>query len=134
MSNPGQGPICSALLTNVGHGDTLTPVSDPGSAWSVPQWTLGWRLQRALAHADMKAEAMAEELGVDRRTLSRWMHDKGPVRAAYLKQWALRTGVSYDWLAHGIVPTGTDEPSHQPLPASARQRTHTRPRLLAAVA
>lgn len=76
--------------------------TDPtfAAGFAIPEWTLGWRLQRALAHSGISAEQMASELGVVRATVSRWMHDKGaPPRAAYVKQWALRTGVSYRWLS-----------------------------------
>jgi transcriptional regulator with XRE-family HTH domain len=65
----------------------------------VPEWTLGWRMQRALKHAEISVEAIAEELGVSRSSVSRWLNDRGaPPRAAYLKMWALRTGVPYEWL------------------------------------
>jgi len=30
---------------------------------TVPEWTLGWRLQRSLAHAGMDIEDMAKEIG-----------------------------------------------------------------------
>lgn len=80
------------------------PIVTPGA---IPQWTLGWRLQRALSHAEMNVEEMASELGVVRATVSRWMHDKGaPPKAAYIKQWALRTGVPYLWLQDGVEPNG----------------------------
>ena len=70
--------------------------------FTVPEWTLGWRMQRALAHAGIRAEDMAAELGVVRATVSRWMHDKGsPPRTIYLRQWALRTGVPFEWLTSG---------------------------------
>jgi transcriptional regulator with XRE-family HTH domain len=65
----------------------------------VPDWTLGWRMNRALAHAGVSVQEMASDLGVSRGTLSRWMSDHGAApRAIYLKQWALRTGVDYGWL------------------------------------
>lgn len=74
------------------------------STAAVPEWTLGWRLQRALAHADMTTQTMADELGVTRSTISRWTNDHGaPPRAIYVKQWALRTGVPYEWLAYGTA-------------------------------
>jgi transcriptional regulator with XRE-family HTH domain len=78
--------------------DTATAADGKG----LPAWTLGWRLRRALTHADVGAEEMAVELGVTRTTVSRWMNDHGaPPRAAFVKQWALRTGVPVDWLIHG---------------------------------
>jgi transcriptional regulator with XRE-family HTH domain len=71
----------------------------------VPEWTLGWRMQRALAHAEISVEAIAGELGVSRSSVSRWLNDRGaPPRAAYVKLWALRTGVPFDWLAGDQFP------------------------------
>jgi transcriptional regulator with XRE-family HTH domain len=67
----------------------------------IPEWTLGWRMQRALGHAHLTTEEMADDLGVSRSTVSRWVNDKGPVRVIYLKQWALRTGVPLAWLLDG---------------------------------
>jgi transcriptional regulator with XRE-family HTH domain len=65
----------------------------------IPELTLGWRMQLALGRR-ISVEAIAEELGVSRSTVSRWINDRGaPPRAAYLKMWALRTGVPYEWLA-----------------------------------
>lgn len=109
-------------------------MSDPGAVWNVPQWTLGWRLQRALAHAGLRAETMADELGVDRRTLSRWMHDKGPVRRGYLSQWALRCGVPFEWLAYGVEPEGPDAPPHQGVNSSPWRARNQAVRALVAVA
>lgn len=74
----------------------------------IPSLTLGWRLKMALATGDRKAGEMAEALGVDSSTVSRWMADKGaPPRAAFINQWALLTGVDPGWLRSGIsaVPT-----------------------------
>lgn len=73
---------------------------------TVPEWTLGWRLQRALGHAGLTTEAIAQELEVSRSTVSRWMNDHGSApRALYVKEWALRTGVPYVWLATGVEPS-----------------------------
>ena len=71
-----------------------------------PEWTLGWRLQRALAHAGMTTEEMAAELGVTRQTVSRWINERGAQpRAGFVKLWALRCGVPYEWLVAGEVRT-----------------------------
>lgn len=69
---------------------------------TIPDWTLPWRMQRALAHAGVSVEEMAAELGVTRQTVSRWLNEHGaPPRIGYLKVWALRCGVPYEWLLSG---------------------------------
>lgn len=71
----------------------------------VPEWTRGWRMNRALSYAGMHIEQMADELGVSRSTISRWVNDKGPVKKIYLNQWALRCGVPLEWLETGAPTT-----------------------------
>lgn len=75
----------------------------PASAL-VPEWTLGWRLQRALAHAGVTVGQIAGEMNVSRGTVSRWLNDRGaPPRPIYLKEWALRCGVPVTWLKDGVT-------------------------------
>lgn len=74
-----------------------------------PAWTLGWRLQRALAHAGLSIEEMAAELGVSRQTVSRWLNEHGSPKRGYLTVWAMRCGVPFDWLtgdAREVVQSG----------------------------
>jgi transcriptional regulator with XRE-family HTH domain len=76
----------------------------------IPDWTLGWRLQRSLAHAGVSVEEMAGDLGVTRQTVGRWLHERGEPKRGYLKLWALRTGVSFAWLTgqgSGNLPFST---------------------------
>jgi transcriptional regulator with XRE-family HTH domain len=78
----------------------------PETMGEIPEWTLGWRLQRSLSHAGIGVEEMADEMGVSRSTVGRWLNDRGAApKAAYLKMWALRTGVPFAWLAD-TDPTG----------------------------
>lgn len=71
----------------------------------VPEWTIGWRMQRALAHASIDTTEMADELGVSRQTVSRWMNGHGATpRIGYLKLWAMRCNVPLVWLVDGTVP------------------------------
>lgn len=79
----------------------------------IPQLTLGWRLKMALG--DMKRDEIAETLGVNPATISRWMADKGaPPKRAYILQWAMVTGVPVAWLETGQIPSdgGPGEPAH----------------------
>lgn len=77
----------------------------------IPDWTLGWRMQRSLAHAGLSIEEMSAELGVSRSTVSRWVNDHGEPRIGYLKLWALRCGVPLDWLLEGVRTPGICPPS-----------------------
>src|SRR5258708_6520569 len=76
---------------------------------AIPEWTLGWRLARALGYAGVSVEEMAEELGVSRSTVSRWMNDRGaPPRVGYVKLWCQRTGTNLEWvLDRQLVLTGS---------------------------
>lgn len=51
----------------------------------VPELTLGWRLKMALG--DMRRDDIAESLGVNPATVTRWMGDRGAKpRRAYILQ------------------------------------------------
>lgn len=90
----------------------MATMSEQRDQLAIPDWTLGWRLQRALGHAGMSAQAMAELLDVHRGTVSRWMHDEGKEpRAIYLRAWAHECGVSFEWLAYGIEDPPSDDGS-----------------------
>lgn len=80
---------------------------------TIPDWTLGWRMRRALGHSGVSVQEMADELGVARTTLTRWMGDQGaPPRPAFLRVWALRTGVPYEWLVNGETTVTASQPIH----------------------
>jgi transcriptional regulator with XRE-family HTH domain len=70
----------------------------------IPPLTLGWRMQVALAHAGITREEIALALGVSHATVSRWMHDRGPVRTVYLNEWALICNVDPEWLKNDPIP------------------------------
>jgi transcriptional regulator with XRE-family HTH domain len=96
-------------LTDDGQPTTVILMSEMQTHAVVPELTLGWRLRLAVAHAGISVEEIADEMGVSRSTVSRWANDRGPVREIYLKQWALRCGVPYEWLNAGAAsdPTGS---------------------------
>lgn len=92
----------------------------PETVGEIPEWTLGWRLQRALAHAEISVEEIADEMGVSRSTVSRWLNDRGaPPKAAYVKMWAFRTGVPFAWLSE-TDPTGRGGSKIQTVNASGQ--------------
>lgn len=96
----------------------------------VPVFTLGWRLRLALESAEISVQQMADSLGYSRSTVSRWLNDQGPPRAAVLAQWSLLTGVDHGWLTGGTEPTpprGPGRPTDKldRLTQQKRERTHT---------
>lgn len=81
----------------------------------IPRWTLGWRLQRSLAWGEVSVEEMARELDVSRSTISRWCHDAGaPPRSIYLRAWANKCRVPYEWLTSGDEGLPRMDSNHQP--------------------
>lgn len=69
-------------------------------------WTLGDRLGKAMRVAGISAAEMAEYLDVHRNTVSAYINDRQPPKRSVLRLWALRTGVSLDWLETGESPVG----------------------------
>lgn len=131
MSNGGQAWVVAvvsraASLTVCPTLDDDGRMSTEANAGAVPAVTLGWRLQMSLRQSGVSVQQMANELGLGRSTLSRWMNDHAPEppRAAYLKVWALRTGVPYEWLSTGAAPT-----TKGPGPGVSRDRGNKLPRL-----
>lgn len=111
-------------LTRLRQAWTMIGMSEMHAQTTIPQLTLGWRLQMSLDHAGISAQQMADELGVVRSTVSRWMHDTGaPPRDGFLRVWALRTGVPYEWLRHGVV-TATDPDDGGPVSAGSATRQY----------
>ena len=114
-------------LTHDAHAsqnDGMTEMPQ-GAPEDVPEWTIGWRLQRSLAHAGIAAGDMAADLDVSRATVSRWLNDKGmPPRSVYMREWADRTGVSYEWLCHGDTSPCSRRPRGVPSGSIARKSNY----------
>lgn len=88
---------------------------------AVPQWDLADRMQKALRHAGVGVQEMADYLGVGRNTVSTWTHGRIRPSKQTLRLWALRCGVSYDWLVTGMVMPD----SSQSVDANTRCCGHT---------
>lgn len=58
-------------------------------------------MRKALREADITVQDMADYLDVNRNTIGRWINGHTEPSAAYIKLWALRTGVPYSWLREG---------------------------------
>ena len=65
------------------------------------RFTLGDRIRKALHASDMKAQDLAEKMGVKRLTVSRWVNDAVEPSLAKVRQIAMITGVPAEWLLTG---------------------------------
>lgn len=84
-------------------------------ASSVPVFDRADRMRKALRHADIGVQEMADYLGVSRNTVSNWIGGRINPGTQTLRLWALRTGVPYTWLCHN----GLDSCSHARLSGKA---------------
>jgi transcriptional regulator with XRE-family HTH domain len=75
----------------------------PAEHHQVPAWDTADRMRKALRHADIGVQEMADYLGVSRTSASNWINGRIAPGPQTLRLWALRTGVSLEWLA-GMDP------------------------------
>lgn len=67
----------------------------------IPEFSQGDRIRKAVEFSGHSVQAVADYLGVNRNTLSAWMHDRNRPRLADLRVIAEFTGVDLDWLTTG---------------------------------
>lgn len=79
----------------------------------VPQFSLGRRMRAAMEDAGINNIEMAAYLEVGANTVSNWLNGKTRPTALYLRQFALLTGVSYDWLAGDSPKDGGGIPTRR---------------------
>jgi transcriptional regulator with XRE-family HTH domain len=86
----------------------------------IPQWDLADRMAKSLRTAGIGVQEMADYLDVHRNTVGGWLHGRIRPDVRTLRLWALRTGVSYEWLLHG------DDAPQLPRPTGVgkRRRAH----------
>lgn len=77
----------------------MTEMRSEGGA--VPAFHLGHRMDLALEYAGIAKGDMANYLGVSPATVLRWTKLMTPVKRHVLLSWAMRCGVSPEWLEHG---------------------------------
>lgn len=82
--------VCNVRYMSIQALSTDVPVFDEAD-----------RMRKALRVANVSVQEMADYLGVSRNTVSRWINGAVPAKGAVLRAWALRTGVSYEWLSAG---------------------------------
>lgn len=84
-------------------------MTEQSAAPAVPEFELSDRLRRALRHADVGSNEMAEYLEVSRHTISNWINGRTRPPATAVKLWAMRCGVDYRWLVSGVErPVASD--------------------------
>jgi len=76
-------------------------MSEQTAAGDVPEWDLADRMRKALRHADVGVQEMANYLDVDRSTVSTWINGRITPSVQTLRLWSLRCGLSYTWLLTG---------------------------------
>ena len=70
----------------------------------VPEWDMADRMRKSLRDAGLSVQEMAEYLDVSRTSVSNWINGRIDPSRQTLRLWALRTGVSYEWLCGHQVP------------------------------
>lgn len=77
---------------------------------AVPSWTLGDRMRKSLEAAGMGVQEVADELGVSRAAVGKWLHGHVTPRRPVLIAWAGVTGVPLHWLETGDEGEAAGEP------------------------
>lgn len=68
-----------------------------------PEWDLADRMRKALRQSDLSVHEMAAYLGVSRTAVSTWINGRIEPGHQTLLLWALRTGVSFEWLTESLA-------------------------------
>lgn len=69
----------------------------------VPAWDVADRMRKALRHADVGVQEIADYLGVNRNTVSNWINGRIEPSVQTVRLWAMRCGVPYEWICHGSL-------------------------------
>jgi transcriptional regulator with XRE-family HTH domain len=90
--------------------------------WLIPQWDLPDRMNKSLRTANTGVQEIADYLDVHRNTVGGWLHGRNPPDVRTLRLWAIRTGVSYEWLLHGEQQRDVDAQQARPPGVGKRRR------------
>ena len=69
----------------------------------VPEFDLADRMRKALRHSDVGVQEMADYLEVSRGAVGTWINGRNRPSPQTVRLWALRCGVPFEWLRHGVV-------------------------------
>lgn len=99
---------------------------------AIPEFDLSDRMRKAMRYADVGVSEFADYLGVSRRAVGNWIAGRAIPALPTLRLWAIRTGVSFDWLLNGETPrpdsenpNGGEEVRHQGLEPRTRWYAET---------
>jgi transcriptional regulator with XRE-family HTH domain len=76
-----------------------------GMSDTIPDWGLHHRLARALEWGNITPEEMAATLGVHVNSIYNYASGRRIPKRGFIRVWALRCGVPFDWLEHGDTET-----------------------------
>jgi transcriptional regulator with XRE-family HTH domain len=81
----------------------LEHMSEPeqASGATVPEWTIGDRMRKAREHAGLSQSQLARTASIGRTSIVRYETGLSRPSRVTLAAWALRTGVSFEWMCHG---------------------------------
>lgn len=104
-------------------------MSEATTTTRIPEWDLSDRLRKALRESGVGVQDMAEYLEVSRHTIGNWINGHTRPRPSEVREWSRRTGVPYEWLAHGITPAECAIRDSNPKPAGLGNEGLTRAEL-----
>jgi transcriptional regulator with XRE-family HTH domain len=87
-------------------------------------FVVGDRLRKAREHSGLDQQTFAAELGVSRDLIRKAERSANPPKQHILMAWAMRTGVSVEWLK-GSAPPPDDTPKPPKRPRSESNRRPT---------
>ena len=73
-------------------------------------WDLADRLRKSLRVSGVGVQEMAEELGMERNTVGRYINGHSRPARPTLIVWAMRTGVPLEWLETGALEQESKNP------------------------
>jgi DNA-binding XRE family transcriptional regulator len=68
---------------------------------TIPAWTLADRMRKSREHADLSQADLAADIGISRASVVNYESGRYQPSRPVTLSWALRTGVSFQWLCHG---------------------------------
>lgn len=79
-----------------------------------PEWDFADRMRKSLRHASLEVQDIASYLGVSRSSVSNWINGRNRPSRPALRLWAMRCGVSLEWLLGDPKSGNRSFPTAQP--------------------